>query len=70
MFNKDLLNAAGCEFFPVHSSQGCPLRCDRPVNDALALQVVQGHGELADEELHSDFLEADILLQVVTQVPT
>lgn len=42
---------------------------DWPVNDALGLQVVQGHGQLTDEELHSVFLEADVLLQVVTQVP-
>lgn len=39
------------------------------MNDALALQVVQGHGQLTDEELHGVFLEADILLQVITQVP-
>ena len=44
------------------------LGLDWPVNDALALQVVQGHGQLTDEELHSVFLEADVLLQVVTQV--
>ena len=39
------------------------------MDDALALQVVQGHGQLTDEELHGVFLEADILLQVITQVP-
>lgn len=70
MFNKDLLNAAACEFFPEHSAPGCALRLDRPVNDALALQVVQGQGQLADKELHSVLLEADILLQVKTQVPS
>lgn len=39
------------------------------MDDALALQVVQGHGQLTDKELHSAFLEADVLLQVITQVP-
>lgn len=63
------MNASGCAFPPVHSDQGCALGLDSPVNDALALQVVQGHGQLTDEELHGVFLEADILLQVVTQVP-
>lgn len=65
----NLLNAAGCELCPVHSVNGCPPGPDWPVDDALALQVVQGHGQLADEELHGVLLEADILLQVVTQVP-
>lgn len=66
MFNKYLVNSLLC----TQPKAVCLLGLDWPVNDALALQVVQGHGQLTDEELHSVFLETDVLLQVITQVPT